>query len=143
MSDYRRVASFGVLAVLCLLAVGSVDSGDSGSSGSSSSTGASASSPPKDSLPNIGDVGVLAGGGKVVAHSKDDFDEMLTLVNAKDNDGLAKMLGEGRIFFPKDGTKARVLEYGGWGGGLRVRIVSGNFRGEDGWIVTEGLHSGK
>ena len=75
----------------------------------------------------------------VVAASEAAFDEMLTIVLAKDRIGFADLLANGQIVNLTGGTQVRLLEVGGLTRPCRIRVESGDFVGEDAWVAYEVL----
>lgn len=125
----QRLWSGAILCVIIFLAFGSSDTRSSGSS--------SSSTPSKYDLGYEGVIDI--GGGLIlIARTEEAFGELTNLMLAKDKEGILKMMLEGKVFSVENGTKARVIGLN-WTGGIRVRILSGEHYGDDGWIPVEFL----
>jgi len=117
---------------------------------SSSTPNQNSTTQPVSTSINIGDNVILDGGkdaeGKAgdvfVAATEYDFVELVKEAYAKDTVGTAKMVLDGQILSVKGGTKALVIDtntVGTVNGDLEVyevRIMSGDYFGESGWILT-------
>jgi hypothetical protein len=92
----------------------------------------------------IGDVGILRGTRTLVAVaiSEAAFDEWLDAQIAKDTEGQAQMLVIGTILGIKNGTKVRLIDYGGIKYGVfkkKIRILEGPKWGRTGWVSEEDI----
>jgi len=88
---------------------------------------------------DLGYVGTLdVGGGSIaLGVTKGDYDELSDLMAAKDQTGVENMVLQQRAFLVDSGVRAKKI---GWSWGVtRVRILSGDHAGDDGWIADEFL----
>jgi uncharacterized protein (UPF0333 family) len=129
-----------VIAIMLIVAV----------SGCSSSSTLNTTTQPISTSINIGDNVILDEGkdaeGEVgnvfVAVTEYDFIEFVKEAYAKDTVGIAKMVLNGQMLSVKGGTKALVIDtntVGTVNGDLevyKVRIMSGDYFGESGWVLT-------
>lgn len=136
----RHLYSLFLLGLMTFFAFGSSDSSTTTSSSSSDTPSASTSSSESSSSKDLGYEGKIdVGGGEVpIATTEEGLGEMTNSAVAKDKEGLAKMMLDGKLFSVTNGTKARLIGRN-WTGGIRVRILDGNHYGDDGWIPGEFL----
>jgi hypothetical protein len=72
----------------------------------------------------------------ILATDEKSYDEMFKSANANDTVGLVQMEAQGKIVEIKDGTKALVLEGGGFTQvKVKVRIIDGLQQGKAGWVA--------
>lgn len=139
----QRWWSVVITAFIVFLAFGSSDGGSSSSSSASSydsSSSSSSSSSGSSGSHDLGYEGVIDVGGGIIpiARTEEAFGELTNIMLAKDKEGIAKMMLEGKVFSVDNGTKARLIGRN-WTGGIRIRILSGESYGEDGWMAKEFL----
>jgi hypothetical protein len=104
--------------------------------GTGSSSPQSTSPAPITSL-QVGDQCVLtAKGSPVFVYPQyEDMNEVMDALIAKDDIGLQKMKAAGKFFVCPARTRARLINNGVVA--RRVRILEGDYYGEDGWVSTE------
>ena len=99
------------------------------------------SSSPAPSAPTstvaIGETGYLRSSADpiLVPISKALLDRTTQLAVAKDTMGISEMVLNGEILPVKNGTQVRVID-AGWTS-VEVRIMSGDYAGQSGWVPTE------
>jgi len=95
--------------------------------------------PPSRNSPSVSETGTIGRPGQVgrtfLFERKEDYDESITLVVAKDHDGYGALV-RGSAMACEPGTRVRVLE-STWTGTRRVRIIDGPFSGKSGWVAAE------
>lgn len=99
---------------------------------------------PQRTIFSDGDNAILrtsAGGAVFLATTKGNYDELVKLVNAGDQLGIIQLMANGRLYEVQPFTKVLVIDHTGlFDSGKRVRILSGDYIGRDGWIAEEFLH---
>ena len=119
-----------VIAIMLIVAV----------SGCSSSSTSNTTVQPASTSINISDNVILDEGVStakivIVATTQANLDEIIKLSIAKDDLGIAKMIVDGQAFMVDRGTQARVIDEAY--GVRQVRIMSGDYYGESGWVPME------
>ncbi len=92
---------------------------------------------------NVGEEGYVSVGTsttKVVlmGGTKEDYEEMFKLIIARDDLGVSKMVLDGRVLMVEPGTKVKVI--GTKIGSREVRIMSGKYLSQSGWVPNEMVH---
>lgn len=132
------VISFFILIFVIIPVVGGVlSTGSKDTTSSTTTTTDSNASKLANSL-KVGETGyvVMKNNGSVfVAVNKDIYDEMFKLITAKDNDGLTQMVLKGQILLVDSGTPVRVIDSSMFS--REVRITSGKYSGQSGWVPAE------
>ena len=73
-----------------------------------------------------------------VMRTREALDEFTKCIVRKDNEGLAQLYLEGKMFEVETKCPVRVLETGGFLSGVyRIRILGGKNYGRDGWVHYE------
>jgi hypothetical protein len=86
-----------------------------------------------------GDLGVLendAGGPLVVALDQESAKVLVRAGDVVEGDDIRLLIEQGRGFEIARGTSVRVLESGGRGGVVRVRVISGPWESRKVWVPT-------
>jgi type IV secretory pathway TrbF-like protein len=110
-----------------------------GLTGCTSTTHNQSTTTPVSTSVNIGDNVILDNDNQdkiiVVAVTKADLDELVKLSVAGDKVGFAKMILDGYAFMVDKGTKALIIDEAY--GEREVRIMSGDYYSESGWVIME------
>jgi hypothetical protein len=90
----------------------------------------------------LGDTGLLYVNAETdsipVARSEAALTELTDCINHKDSEGFAKMGLEGKVMLVDANTPVRLIGIGGlFYSCRRIRILSGDFSTEDGWVPKE------
>jgi len=85
----------------------------------------------------VGDTGTIksSSGSLLVALTRSDAKEVISLSVAKDTLGVSKMVLDGRVMLVDSGTKIRVIDTDLFY--TNVRILEGKYYGESGWLPNE------
>jgi hypothetical protein len=93
------------------------------------------------SIPAVGDVRSVRSSGALGAVTDESFRDMISAEVANDKEGLEKMAINSELVALSAGTQVRCIGYGpGLGGGLHVRVLSGDLYGDDYWITENSLN---
>ncbi|KOF57467.1 hypothetical protein AGR56_13875 [Clostridium sp. DMHC 10] len=70
--------------------------------------------------------------------SKDDEDDMLKYMNAKDEDSINQMIADGKILNVSEGETLKIEDFSG--ASADVKIASGDYNGDEGYIPSDTLN---
>lgn len=90
----------------------------------------------------LGDTGLLYVDAETnsipVARTEAALSELTDCINHKDKEGFTKMALDGKVMIIDANTPVRLIGLGGlFYSCRRIRILSGDFRTEDGWVPRE------
>jgi hypothetical protein len=71
----------------------------------------------------------------IVGRTKACFDEYIKYASAKDKIGYMSMIYADQVFLPEEGAKAKIIDSDIWNGRYQIRIMSGEYYGQTGWVM--------
>lgn len=75
--------------------------------------------------------------GPTLAWSDESWRDFLTVIDARDTDGLKLLLQKGEVSFVPAGTKVRVIKTNLIEGASLVRVLEGSHKYETGWTFSQ------
>ncbi len=109
------------------------------------SSGSTISTPPAPQIESVsvGETGYLESSADnvLVGTTKQNYEEIVKLSVAKDNEGLTQMVLNGQAYFVDSGTQVRVIDTSMFA--RQVRILEGKQSGKSGWVPAEFVKKAK